>query len=94
MVSNANVHQLIAMKAYILELDSKLQSLLEQNKHIQKKYLQYKEKYHHLHTENKQIIQKFNAMLEGYKGKVNGYEALVFKLTEELEEQVKSNEEP
>lgn len=33
------------MKAYVLELDGKIRSVLEQNEHMQKKYGYYKEKY-------------------------------------------------
>ena len=40
-----NLHQLIAMKAYILELDTKLQSMASEHDHLHKKYQQYKERY-------------------------------------------------
>lgn len=82
LVNNANVHQLIAMKAYIIELDNKLQLVIEQNEHFHKKYSQYKDKYQQVIAENKQIISKHYSMVNAYKGKISGYERLVLKLTE------------
>ena len=84
LVNNANVHQLIAMKAYVIELDNKLQIVLGQNEHLNKKYAQYKDKYQQLATDNKKIINKHYSMINAYKGKLQGYEKLIIKLTEEL----------
>lgn len=41
------------MKAYILELDTKLQSILAEHDHLHKKYQQYKQRYINLSEENK-----------------------------------------
>ena len=83
-VQNANVHQLVAMKAFVLELDGKLQSIIDQNKHLQKRNSYYKNKCQDISVENKEISVKFNTMVESYKGKISGYEALILKLTNEL----------
>ena len=69
------------MKAFVLELDGKLQSVIDQNNHLQKRNSYYKSKYQELSMESKQISVKFNTMVESYKGKMSGYEALILKLT-------------
>lgn len=94
MVNNANVHQLIAMKAYIIELDNKLQVVGEQSEHFHKKYGQYKDKYKLLLEDNKQILNKHYATINAYKGKISGYEKLVIKLTAELEKYIKDSQGP
>ena len=63
MVQNANVHQLVAMKAYVLELDGKIQSVLEQNAHLQKRNAHYKEKYQDAISENREISDKFGIIV-------------------------------
>lgn len=93
-MNNANVHQLIAMKAYVIELDNKLQTVAEQNEHLSKRYGQYKEKYQLVISENKQIVNKHYSMINAYKGKIAGYEKLVIKLTDELEKYIKDSQGP
>ncbi len=76
------MHQLIAMKAYVIELDNKLQIVIGENNHLNKKYAQYKDKYQQLVGDNKKIINKHYSMINAYKGKLQGYEKLIVKLTE------------
>jgi hypothetical protein len=75
------VHQLIALKAYVMELDNKLHVVIEQNEHLNKKYANFKDKYQQLASENKKIINKHYSMVNAYKGKIQGYEKLIIKLT-------------
>ena len=44
-IKNVSIHQMIALKAYIMELDGKLKSLLTENEYSTKKYKNYKDKY-------------------------------------------------
>lgn len=41
-MKNIGIHQLIALKAYILELDAKLKQVVNQNEYAVKKYKSYK----------------------------------------------------
>lgn len=43
-MKNVGIHQLIALKAYILELDAKLKQVVNENEYAVKKYKTYKEK--------------------------------------------------
>ena len=74
------IHQLIALKAYILELDSRLKEMLLSNGYLLKKYKAYKEKYQGSLKENKQQALANNAI----KMKIMGYEQLIVKLQAEL----------
>jgi hypothetical protein len=44
-MKNVSIHQLLALKAYVLELDAKVKSLVGSNEYSLKKYKSYKEKY-------------------------------------------------
>lgn len=44
-IKNVSIHQMIALKAYIMQLDGKLKSLLTENEYSTKKYKSYKDKY-------------------------------------------------
>jgi hypothetical protein len=79
------IHQLIALKAYILELDSRLKELMLSNGYILKKYKSYKEKYQASLKENKQLAMSINTL----KMKMMGYDQLVLKLQTELEAALK-----
>jgi hypothetical protein len=94
LVHNANVHQLIAMKAYVIELDNKLRVVGEHHEHLSKKYAAVKEKQQHLSVENKKIISRHQSMVGAYKGKLQGYEKLINKLTEELERHIQEHPGP
>ena len=41
---NVGIHQLIALKAYIMELDGRLKQAMNENEYAVKKYKSYKEK--------------------------------------------------
>lgn len=75
------IHQLIALKAYILELDSRLKELILSNGYLLKKYKSYKEKYQASLKEGKQQALALNTL----KVKIIGYDQLVHKLQGELE---------
>ncbi len=75
------IHQLIALKAYILELDSRLKELILSNGYLLKKYKSYKEKYQGSLKEVKQAGLALNTL----KMKILGYDQLVLKLQGELE---------
>lgn len=79
------IHQLIALKAYIMELDSRLKELLLSNGYLLKKYKSYKEKYQASLKESKQQALANNAL----KMKMIGYEKLVLKQQAELEAALK-----
>lgn len=81
------IHQLLALKAYIMELDSKLKELLLSNNYLLKKYKSYKEKYQASLKEHKQYGMTINTL----KMKILGYDKLVVKLQGELERIVKTN---
>ena len=74
------IHQLIALKAYILELDSRLKELMLSNGYLLKKYKSYKEKYQGSLKEVKQQLLALNTL----KMKILGYDQLVLKLQGEL----------
>ena len=76
------MQQLIALKAYIEELDSKLHPLIEENKRLHKKYLQYKEKYQEVYSENQETVDRFSSVAERYKEKISGYEALILRMSD------------
>jgi chromosome segregation ATPase len=82
------IHQLLALKAYIMELDSKLKELLLSNNYLLKKYKSYKEKYQTSLKEHKQYGMTINSL----KMKILGYDKLVVKLQGELERVIKTNE--
>ena len=82
------IHQLLALKAYIMELDSKLKELLLSNNYLLKKYKSYKEKYQASLKEHKQYSMTINT----FKMKILGYDKLVVKLQGELERMVRTNE--
>ena len=44
-LKEVNIHQLLALKAYIMELDNKIKELVSSNSYLTKKYKSYKEKY-------------------------------------------------
>lgn len=44
-LKNVSVHQLLALKSYIVELDQKLKGASKENDYALKKYKSYKEKY-------------------------------------------------
>ena len=75
-MKNISIQQLVALKAYIIELDTKLKQLVNENEYSMKKYKSYKEKCQHLIKEIKQNDKTVNAM----KGKIVGYDKLVVKL--------------
>jgi hypothetical protein len=72
------IHQLLALKAYIMELDSKLKELVNSNNYLTKKYKSYKEKYQTSIKEHKQYDISINSL----KMKILGYDKLVLKLQE------------
>jgi chromosome segregation ATPase len=76
------------MKAYVIELDNKLRVVGEQHEHLGKKYAIVRDKQQHLVVENKKIISKHQSTVGAYKGKLQGYEKLINKLTEELERHI------
>ncbi len=82
-----NIHQLLALKAYIMELDSKIKELLSSNNYLTKKYKSYKEKYQNSLKEHKYYEMTINSL----KMKILGYDKLVIKLQEELEITVRTN---
>lgn len=82
------IHQLLALKAYIMELDSRLKELLLSNGYLLKKYKSYKEKYQASLKEHKQYGLTINTL----KMKILGYDKLVLKLQGELERAVRGNE--
>lgn len=41
-MKNIGIHQLIALKAYIMELDAKLKQVVNENEYAVKKYKSYK----------------------------------------------------
>lgn len=43
-MKNVGIHQLIALKAYIMELDGRLKQVVNENEYAVKKYRSYKEK--------------------------------------------------
>ena len=43
-IQNVGIHQLIALKAYIMELDGRLKQVVNENEYASKKYRSYKEK--------------------------------------------------
>lgn len=71
---------MIALKAYIMELDGKLKSLLAENDYSNKKYKTYKDKYMTLLKE----VKKHENTVNAYKNKIYGYDKLVLKLQTEL----------
>lgn len=77
---NVGIHQLIALKAVILEIDAKLKQAINENDYANKKYKSYKEKCTQLIRELKQHDIAINAL----KGKLQGYDRLVVKLQGEL----------
>ena len=85
---NISIHQLIALKAYIMELDAKLKQLVSENEYSTKKYKSYKDKCIHLMKELKQHDKNLNAL----KGKITGYDKLVVKLQGELERAITIND--
>lgn len=44
-VKNISIHQLMTLKAYIVEMDQKLKNAYTENEYATKKYRSYKEKY-------------------------------------------------
>ena len=87
-MKNVNIHQLIALKAYILELDAKLKQVVNENQYAVKKYKSYKEKFTQLIRDLKQNDIAINAL----KGKLQGYDRLVVKLQGELERAITIND--
>ncbi|CAM6006607.1 unnamed protein product [Sphagnum balticum] len=83
-----SIHQLVALKAYILELDGKLRDMLRSNDYLLKKYKSYKEKYQGVLREQKQERLQANNL----KMKIMGYDKLVLKLQGELEHMIRANE--
>lgn len=75
-LKNVSIHQMIALKAYIMELDGKLKSLVTENEYSAKKYKNYKEKYMSLLKD----IKKHENVINSYKNKIHGYDKLVLKL--------------
>jgi alanine racemase len=53
-LKNVSVHQLLSLKAYIVEMDQKLKRAGNENEYALKKYKSYKEKYLHSVREIKQ----------------------------------------
>lgn len=41
-LKEVNIHQLLALKAYVMELDGKIRELLNSNNYLTKKYKSYK----------------------------------------------------
>ena len=80
-IKNVSIHQMIALKAYIMELDEKLRSLVSENEYSNKKYRSYKEKYTLLLKE----IKQHDLVITSYKAKILGYDKLILKLQGELE---------
>lgn len=80
-IKNVSIHQMIALKAYIMELDGKLKSLLTENEYSTKKYKNYKDKYMGLLKD----VKKHETVINAYKNKIYGYDKLVIKLQAELE---------
>ncbi len=80
-IKNVSIHQMIALKAYIMELDGKLKSLLTENEYSTKKYKNYKDKYMGLLKD----VKKHETVVNAYKNKIYGYDKLVIKLQAELE---------
>lgn len=87
-MKNIGIHQLIALKAYIMELDAKLKQVVNQNDYAVKKYKSYKQKCTQLIRELKQHDIAINAL----KGKLQGYDRLVVKLQGELERAITIND--
>ena len=77
---NVSIHQMIALKAYIMELDTKLKQLVSENEYSTKKYKSYKEKCQQFVKDLKHQESTVNSM----KGKIQGYDKLVIKLQGEL----------
>lgn len=75
-----NIHQLLALKAYVMELDGKIRELLNSNNYLTRKYKSYKEKYQNSIKEYKHYEMTINSL----KMKILGYDKLVLKLQEEL----------
>ena len=84
-VKNAHVHQLVSMKAYVMEMDEKIEKLKIENEYYQKKYRSYKEKYAEMLNENKKLSNHHYEIVQAFKGKITSYERLVEKLARELE---------
>ena len=85
---NISIHQLIALKAYIIELDTKFKQLVSENQYSTKKYKNYKEKCLNLLKQMKKHDKAMNAM----KGKIQGYDKLVVKLQGQLERAISIND--
>lgn len=71
-----NIHQFLALKAYIMELDAKIKELVGSNTYLTKKYKSYKEKYQFSLKEYRQYEMTINSL----KMKIMGYDKLVLKL--------------
>lgn len=71
-----NIHQFLALKAYIMELDAKIKELVGSNNYLTKKYKSYKEKYQNSLKEHRQYEMTINSL----KMKIMGYDKLVIKL--------------
>lgn len=87
-MKDVSIHQLLALKAYIMELDLKIKSLISSNEYSSRKYHSYKEKYGMAQKEKKQLEIIVNSL----KTKILGYDQLVLKLQGELEKTIKFNE--
>ena len=87
-MKNVGIHQMIALKAYIMELDAQLKHVVLNYEYAEKKYKSYKEKCSQLIRELKQHDIAINAL----KGKLQGYDRLVVKLQGELERAITIND--
>ena len=75
-IRSVGVQQLIGMKAYIIELDSRIKELMQSNSYLMKKYKHYKEKCQHCLNDSK----KLTANIATLNLKIIGYDKLVQKL--------------
>ena len=87
-MKNVGIHQMIALKAYIMELDAQLKHVVLNYDYAEKKYKSYKQKCSQLIRELKQHDIAINAL----KGKLQGYDRLVVKLQGELERAITIND--
>jgi len=87
-IKNVSIHQLIALKAYILELDSKIKSLANENEYCNKKYRSYKEKYLNIQKR----FKSYDGVIGGYRNKIAGYDRLFLKMQEQLERAINAQD--
>lgn len=83
-----NTH-FLTMKSFITDLQVKLQTVIDQKVHVEKKYKNLKMKFCKKAEEN--IILEENHKL--LKGKLEGYERLTEKLNYELERSIQAHED-